>query len=205
MPFKNADPAVTTYIENAEEFAKPILVHIREVVHKNCPDVTESIKWGIPHFNYAGDYLCVMTAYSKHCSLAFMKGELMSDPRFAGDKGVVASKRFMGKLTSLADLPSDEELAGFIKEVMDLNERGVKLTKPAKTESKPIETPTYFLEALETNPAAKKVFESQSPSYRKNYIVWLESAKTDTTRQQRIAEALEWIAEGKGRFWKYEK
>lgn len=207
MSLKNADPEVTKYIENSEDFAKPILSHIRELVHKNCPDVIESIKWGIPHFTYEKDYLCVMTAYKNHCSLAFMKGELMSDPRFAGDKDVKASRRFMGKITSMSDLPSDEELAGFIKEVMDLNERGIKLDKPAKAapNSKSMETPEYFLEALSANPAAKQFFENQSPSFRKNYIVWLESAKTDATRQQRVDEALEWITEGKGRFWKYEK
>lgn len=207
MSLKNVDPAVTEYIENAEDFARPILSHIRELVHKNCPDVIESIKWGIPHFTYEKDYLCVMTAYKNHCSLSFIKGELMSDPRFADDKTVKASQRFMGKITSVSDLPSDEELAGFIKEVMDLNERGVKLDKAPKaaSNSEPMETPDYFREALSTNPAAEQVFESQSHSFRKNYIQWLESAKTDATRQRRMDEALGWIAEGKGRFWKYEK
>lgn len=204
---KNADPKVTQYIENAEEFAKPILNHLREQIHQNCPDVVESIKWGRPHFNYKNDYLCVLESSRNHCALTFIKSEFMSDPRFAGGKKVAAGKRFMSRITSMADLPSDEELAGFIKEAMDLNDRGVKLVTTAKAApgSKPVETPDYFLEALSTNPAAKKVFDSQSPSFRRNYIVWLESAKTDTTRQQRIAEALEWISEGKGRFWKYEK
>ncbi len=207
MPIKNADPKVTDYIENTEDFAKPILNHLRELIHKNCPDVTESIKWGIPHFDYKKDFLCVLASFKNHCSLTFIKAELMSDPRFAGGKKVKSDQRFMGRITNMSDLPSDEELAGFIKEAMDLNDRGVKLNRTAKAapSSKPIETPVYFLEALSANPAAKQVFESQSPSFRKNYIVWFESAKTDATRQQRIDEALGWIADGKGRFWKYEK
>lgn len=115
--------------------------------------------------------------------------------------------RFMSKITSMSELPSDDELAGFIKEAMDLNDKGVKLDKTAKAapNSNPVETPAYFLEALSTNSVGQEFFENQSASFRKNYIVWVESAKTDTTRQRRIDEALEWIAGGKGRFRKYEK
>jgi uncharacterized protein YdeI (YjbR/CyaY-like superfamily) len=206
MPVKSLDLKVTQYIENSEDFAKPILDHVRQLIHKNCPDVVESIKWAIPHFDYKGDFMCVLAAAKNHCSLTFIKSEFMSDPRFAGGKKVKPGQRFMSKITTLSDLPSDKELVGFIKEAMDLNDRGVKLDKTAMAapNSKPVETPAYFTEALLTNPAAKKVFETQSASFRKNYIVWLESAKTDATRQQRIDESLEWIAEGKGRFWKYE-
>lgn len=131
----------------------------------------------------------------------------MTDPRFAGGKKVKSGQRFMSRITSMNDVPSDQELAAFIKEAMVLNDKGIKLDKTAKAAagSNPVETPAYFLEALSTNPAAEKVFENQSPSFRKNYVVWIESAKTNATRQQRIDEALEWIADGKGRFWKYEK
>jgi len=207
MTLKNENPEVTKYIENSEDFAKPILNHIRLQVHKNCPDVIESIKWGIPHFDYKKDFMCVMASAKSHCSLTFIKSEFMSDPRFDGGKKVKAGQRFMSKIKSLSELPSDEELAGFIKEAMDLNDRGIKLDKTAKAApgSKPVETPDYLLEALSANPAAKEVFDSESPSFRKNYIVWLESAKTDATRQRRMEEALEWISEGKGRFWKYQK
>ena len=206
MLLEHADPKVTSYIENSEDFAKPILNHIRELIHKVCPEVVESIKWGAPHFDYKKDFMCVLESAKDHCSLTFIKSEFMTDPRFAGGKKVKAGKRFMSRITSMSDLPSDEELTAFIKEAMDLNDRGVKLEKTAKAApgSQPVETPDYFTEALAGNPAAKQVFETQSPSFRRNYIVWLESAKTDATRQQRIEQSLEWIAEGKGRFWKYQ-
>lgn len=207
MSLKNIDPQVTEYIKNSENFAQPILTHLREQIHKNCPEVVESIKWGAPHFDYKNDFMCVLTSAKNHCSLTFIKSEFMSDPRFAGGKKVKPGQRFMSRLTSMSDLPSDLELAAFIKEAVELNDNGVKLVKTAKAApgSQPVETPAYFLEALSKNPVARQVFESQSPSFRRNYIVWLESAKTDTTRQQRVSEALSWIAEGKGRFWKYEK
>ena len=207
MSLMNADPKVTQYIENSEDFARPILNHLRELIHRNCPDVVESIKWAIPHFDYKGDFMCVLASAKNHCSLTFIKSEFMTDPRFAGGKKVKPGQRFLSRITSMSELPSDEELAGFVKQAMDLNDRGVKLEKTAKAapSSEPLDTPAYFMEALSGNPVAKQVFENQSTSFRKNYIVWLESAKTDATRQRRIDESLEWIAEGKGRFWKYEK
>lgn len=204
---ENADAEVTKYIEDAEEFARPILDHIRNQVHKNCPDVVESIKWGIPHFDYKKDFLCVLASAKNHCSLTFIKSEFMSDPRFAGGKKVKPGQRFMSRITSMSEVPPDEELAGFIREAMDLNDRGIKLDKTARAAAgaKQVETPAYLVEALSVNPAAKDVFEGQSPSFRNNYIDWLEGAKTDATRQRRMDEALEWIAEGKGRFWKYQR
>ncbi|POH61161.1 YdeI/OmpD-associated family protein [Arthrobacter glacialis] len=207
MSLKNADAKVTQYIENSGDFARPILNHLRELIHKNCPEVVESVKWAIPHFDYKNDFMCVLASAKNHCSLTFIKSEFMSDPRFAGGKKVKPGQRFMSRITSMSELPSDEELAGFVKQAMDLNDKGVKLDKTAKAapSSEPLDTPAYFLEALSRNSVAKQVFENQSTSFRKNYIVWLESAKTDATRQRRVAEALEWIAEGKGRFWKYEK
>lgn len=207
MSLTNPDPIVTQYIDDSEAFAQPILNYLRAQIHAHCPDVVESIKWANPHFNYKDDFMCVLASAKNHCSLTFIKSEFMSDPRFAGGKKVKPGQRFMSRITSLAELPSDDELAGFIKEAMDLNDKGVKLDKTAKAapNSNPVETPAYFLEALSTNSVAQGFFENQSASFRKNYIVWLESAKTDTTRQRRIDEALEWIAGGKGRFWKYEK
>lgn len=207
MLLANTDAKVTEYIENSAEFARPILTHLREQIHEHCPDVVESIKWGIPHFDYKSDFMCVLAAAGKHCSLTFIKSEFMTDPRFAGGKKVKAGERFMSRITSLSDLPSDGELAGFVREAMDLNDRGVKLDKTAKAapNRSPVETPAFFLEALSRNAVAEQVFENQSTSFRKEYVVWLESAKTDATRQRRTDEAVEWIAEGKRRFWKYEK
>ncbi|MFJ6837954.1 YdeI family protein [Streptomyces sp. NPDC091209] len=207
MTLKNESAEVSKYIEDAEGFARLVLEHLREQIHKNCPGVVESIKWGNPHFDYKKDFMCVLAAAKNHCSLTFIKSEFMTDPRFAGGKKVKPGQRFMSRITSMSELPSDEELAGFIKEAMDLNDRGVKLDKTAKAAAgeNPVETPDYFFAALSANPAAREVFESQSPSFRKNYVLWLDTAKTDSTRQRRMEEALEWIAEGKGRFWKYQR
>ena len=132
----------------------------------------------------------------------------MSDTRLEANPHLKAAKRFMGKLTSLSDLPSDSELIAFIQEAMALNDKGVKLAprqdaNPAKATE--IAIPDVFAEQLSRHEQANEIFQSKSPSFRKEYVVWIAAAKTNQTRQKRIDESLEWIAEGKGRFWKYEK
>lgn len=201
------DPAIDTYIDKAEDFARPILEHWRRLVHEHCPGVEEAIKWGLPHFDYKGDHMCVMSAHKAHCAFAFIKGELMDDPRLKAAKDLKPVKRLLGKITQFSELIPDREFIAMIKEAVQLNEKGIKVQreKPAAEKPKVLETPAYFQDALDASPKAKEVFESKSNSFRKEYIIWISDAKTDQTRQKRIAEALEWIADGKGRFWKHQK
>jgi uncharacterized protein YdeI (YjbR/CyaY-like superfamily) len=203
----NYNSAVDTYIANAENFAKPILEHWRQLIHENCPDAEETIKWSLPHFDYKGDNMCVVASYKNHCSFTFLKAELMTDSRLKANKDLKPIQRFLGKISKIADLPPDKEFIVMLKEAMLLNEKGIRVKREKLESEKPkiLETPDYLLGALATNPTAKEVFESKSNSFRKEYIIWITDAKTDETQQKRISEALEWIAEGKGRFWKHQK
>ena len=199
------DKKVDTYIAKSAEFAKPILTHLRELVHKACPDVEEVIKWGFPNFDYKGVF-CSMAGFKQHCSFGFWKASLMKDPKRilqANDKGSMGN---FDRITSLKDLPSDKILLDFLKQAVELNELGVKRkVKVTPKGSKTIDTPDYFEKALKKNKIARGVFEEFAYSHRKEYIMWFEEAKTEETRNKRIAQAIEWISEGKGRNWKYEK
>lgn len=205
MPAATPTGKFDAYADTLPAFAKPIFAHLRTLVHATCPEVGEEIKWSYPHFVYKGENLCIFAAYAKHCSFSFAKDSLMSDARLSSNAALPAAKRFMGRLTSLADLPPDDDLAAWIAEAMSLNDRGIKLAPRPARDPKTVDVPPELAAALAANPAAKAVFDSKSPSFRKEYNVWIGDAKTDATRSKRIAEALAWIAEGKGRFWKYAK
>jgi uncharacterized protein YdeI (YjbR/CyaY-like superfamily) len=199
------NPKFDAYMANSADFAQPIMAHLRKLLHKTCPEVVEEMKWGIPHFDFKDEMMCIFAAYKNHCSFTFWKESLMSDPKLKANPDLPAAKRYMGKITSLSDLPADRQLVAFIKEAMVLNETGVKLT-PRKSETpKEIAIPDYFAQELSANAKAKEIWASKSNSFRKDYLVWIIDAKTDATRQKRMEESLAWIAEGKGRFWKYEK
>ncbi len=196
----NKDPRIDAYIAKAAEFARPILKHLRKVIHAGCPQVEETIKWGMPHFDYKGP-LCGMAAFKQHCSFGFWKSELIVG---ASEKGAEAMGQF-GRITSLADLPSEKVLAGHLRKAVELNEAGIrKPSTPRSKVKKDLVVPDYFKAALKKNKKAMQTFEGFSYSHRKEYVEWITEAKRDETRAQRVKQAIEWLAQGKSRNWKYE-
>lgn len=191
------DPRVDAYIAKSGDFAKPILTHFRDLVHQACPDVQETVKWGAPHFDYEG-VLCGMAAFKQHCNLILWKASLV-----IGEQGNQAGGP-LRDITRLSDLPSDKTLIGWLKQAAKLNEQGVKTPKTAKPK-KALVVPRELTNALAKNKKAAKTFESFPPSHKREYADWISEAKGADTRQRRIDTAVEWIAEGKSRNWKYEK
>jgi uncharacterized protein YdeI (YjbR/CyaY-like superfamily) len=199
------DNRIDDYIDKSAEFARPILQHLRKLVHQANSDVIETIKWGFASFDYKGP-LCSMASFKQHCVFGFWKAKLLHDP-----EGHLSERAHqfgeamgnLGRITSLSDLPPDTVLINFIKEASRLNEEGVKLPPPPKKDKVDLVIPDFFMEGLKKNSAALSVFEKFSASNKREYVDWLNEAKTDETRSRRLETALEWIAEGKIRNWKY--
>ncbi len=197
MPTK--DPFVDAYIDKAEDFAKPILRHIRKLVHDVCPEVIETKKWSFPHFDHKG-ILCSMASFKKHCAFGFWKQTLMENGSFP-EKTAMGS---FGRITSLKDLPDDKTMKALIREAMRLNDEGIKAKRPVSMEKKPLVVPDVLLEQLARNEKAAETFNGFPPSCKKEYVEWITEAKTEATRDKRLATTIEWLSEGKRRNWKYE-
>ncbi|GGM77628.1 hypothetical protein GCM10010967_06580 [Dyadobacter beijingensis] len=203
----HTDPRVDAYIVKSASFAIPILEYLRALVHGTCPEAKETIKWGFPNFEYKGSILCSMASFKQHCAFGFWLESRLSDPHqllaVNGDRVGMGS---LGKISSMEDLPAEAYLKGFILEAMRLIDSGVKMKKEDKPkEVKELTIPAYVTEALAGNTAAKQVFDDFSYSNKKEYVEWFEEAKTAATREKRVNQALEWMAEGKPRNWKYMK
>ncbi len=195
------DERVDAYIAKSADFAKPILEYIRELVHEVCPDVEETIKWGFPCFDYKGPF-CSMAAFKAHMSFGFWKHALVvpdyDKPEEANGMGS------FGKMTKKSDLPAKKVLVGYIKKAMELNEQGVKVPKAKpKRDASDIVVPEVLAKALAGNKKAKATFDAFAPSHKREYIEWINEAKTEPTREKRLATTLEWLVEGKSRNWKY--
>ena len=196
------DNHIDQYIAKSSEYAKPILMHLRDLVHKACPDVEETIKWGMPSFDYKGPYFG-MAAFKKHAVFGFWKASLMKDPVLMDNAKSERAMGHSGQLTSMKDLPSDKKMIGYLKEAKKLNDDGVKLPPRKKTVKKDIVVPDYMMKAIKENTKALAVFDAFSPSHKNEYIEWVTEAKTDATREKRTATMIEWLVEGKSRNWKY--
>ncbi len=199
---KNKD--VDHYIMESADFAQPILNHLRDLIHLACPEAGEKLKWGFPHFDYKGVYVS-MAAFKEHCAFSFWKAKLMADPHgLLGEKEEKAMGHF-GRIRSLKDLPSDDIFLEYLLEAKRLNDAGTKVVsrKPSPKEKSELSVPEAFVDALRRHGSALVIFEKFSYSQRKEYVNWIIEAKTEVTRDKRIATAIEWIAEGKVRNWKY--
>jgi hypothetical protein len=193
------DPRVDAYIEKAAPYARPILRHLRKLVHQGCPGVRETLKWGSPAFEFKG-LLCGMAAFQQHATFGFWKGSL-----------VVPEKRsamgHFGRLTQLSDLPPDREILRWVKKAAELNASGVKRPRPLKHPKRHLRLPPELAAAFKQrkHSSARAAYESFPPGQKREYVEWITEAKTEATRAKRLATTLEWLAEGKRRNWRYER
>jgi uncharacterized protein YdeI (YjbR/CyaY-like superfamily) len=191
------DPRVDAYIAKAQPFAQPILIHLRDLVHTHAAGVEEVIKWGVPHFMLAGQNLAGMAAFKGHATFGFWRDEDVTGA--ARKQGAMGS---MGRLTSLADLPGDNQLAAMIARAVTLCGEG-KPKRPPRAPKAPLDLPADLGAALRVNSAAQAHWDAFSPGKRRDYIEWVIEAKRDETRGKRIGTIVTQVAEGKDRNWKY--
>jgi uncharacterized protein YdeI (YjbR/CyaY-like superfamily) len=198
------DARVDAYIAKAAPFAQPVLEHLRELGHKACPEVEETIKWSMPFFVYREQIVANMAAFKAHCSFGIWGKEIVAAMRQDGlpVKGGMGS---LGKIASVKDLPRDAALLGYLRQATVLVKDGSKtFPKRAKAAKPEVEVPAELAAALKKNKTAAKVFAEFSRSCRREYVDWIADAKRAETKDKRVAQAVEWIAEGKQRNWKYQ-
>jgi uncharacterized protein YdeI (YjbR/CyaY-like superfamily) len=192
------DPRIDAYIAKAAPFAQPILSHFRALVHRALPEVEEGIKWSMPAFMLGGKNVAGMAAFKAHCAIMIQgEGRLGDNPGMGG----------YGKVTALSDLPPDGELEMALQAAARrVSERGsAAKPKVAKAPKAPIPMPEDFANTLAKKPEAAATLDGFAPSHRREYLEWITEAKQAATRERRIAQAVEWLAEGKKRNWKYER
>lgn len=194
------DPRIDAYIAKAAPFARPILARARKLVHQACPEVVETLKWGAPAFEHHG-LLCITAAFKKHVAFVLWKHKLLAK----GDPRTGALLERLGKLASLDELPPAGALAGCIKKAAKLNRDGIKSPRARRAARPPPAVPIELAAALSRNRRARATFEGFSPSQQREYTEWISGAKGEDTRLRRLEQALEWLAEGKTRHWKYQK
>lgn len=195
------DPRVDAYIAKSPAFAQPILNRLREAVHAGCPEVQETIKWSVPSFEYKGPF-CGMASFKKHAMFGFWKHQLMAGVLPKGEHRAFGK---FGRLESIDDVPSKAALVKIVRIARKLNDDRIKVPRAPKPAKPPVKTPADLMAALKASPRALAAFKAFSPSHKREYVEWITEAKAAETRARRVAQAGEWIAEGKSRNWKYQR
>ena len=192
------DARIDAYIDDAQDFARPILIHLRALVHQACPDVEEAVKWRMPFFTLGGKNLANMAAFKEHAAFGFWEGLGVDTPKADEAMG------HFGRIRSLDDLPDRDELVAMIRSVAEKMQ--TQRVAPKKSKPRPVKAPALpadFAIAIAANSDAQKTYDGFPPGYRRDYILWVTEAKREQTRNKRIATAIEWMAEGKDLNWKY--
>jgi len=195
-------PSVDAYLHKAPAFAQPIIEHLREVVHAACPEVEECIKWNCPFFVYRGP-VCAVAAFKAHCRIGFWKADVLR-------KGpAAAALASLERVTQVSEFPSRAALTALVQAAVKLNQDGVlaewqKAQQERRKNPVPVKPPPALAAALKKNARARKTWDAFTPSHRRDYVVWIAAAKTDETRDRRVQQTVEWLAEGKTRHWKYQ-
>lgn len=194
-------PAVDAYIASRASFAQPILSHARDIVHAAQPDIGEAVKWSHPAFLWKGKLVAGMATFKGHATFGFWHGDAVTGRTEVEDTAMGS----FGRLTSLADLPPDAELADMVRKACALIDAGVApkhMTERQKRAELPV--PSALAAALAANPKAQAAWTAFAPSHRREYSEWVGEAKRDATAAMRVAQTIEWLAEGKKRNWKYQ-
>jgi uncharacterized protein YdeI (YjbR/CyaY-like superfamily) len=195
------DARVDAYIADAQAFARPILKHLRKLIHQACPEIVETIKWGSPFFEYKG-ILCGFAAFKAHCSLFFWRDIDVSNQLEKTNTAGAGMGQF-GKLASLSDLPKDDVLLACLRSAVEQRNSPDSKPKRARQPAKELSVPPDLEKALAKDKKAASAFNNFAPSHRREYIEWITEAKRPETREQRLQTTIEWLAEGKKRNWKY--
>ena len=196
----SSDPRIDDYIGKQAPFAQPILWHLRAAVHRACPEADETLRWGMPSFGYKGQILCQMAAFKAHAVFGFWRSKEVT-----GEEESRTAMGQFGRLPSIDDLPDDASLDAMIGKAAALIDSGTKAPRPVKHPKPDLAMPEDFAAALDAHSAARASYDAFPPSARRDYLEWVVEAKRPETRATRIAQAVEWMAEGKRRNWKYEK
>lgn len=200
------NPKVDEYILNAAVFAQPILNELRAILETAEQELEETIKWGFPCFTYQNKIICSFSAYKNHCVFRFWQGSNLEDT--AGILAKVGETEMgeLSKIKKIEDLPDSEVLAKYIREAIELSQKGSAKKPMTKEKKLTVDLKSFDLpEIFSSFPIQAEKFDSFSPSHRKEYISWIFEAKTEETKVKRIKTMMEWLSEGKSRNWKYEK
>ncbi|MBJ6980898.1 YdeI/OmpD-associated family protein [Luteimonas sp. MC1572] len=194
------DPRIDAYIARQADFAQPILNELRARVHAACADVEEAIKWGAPAFLYRGKLIAGMAGFKQHAAFNLWLGKQVVEANAALGQGMGQ----YGRLTSPADLPAKRETTRHVHAAMALVEAG-GAARAVSAPKPPPSLPDDLAAAMATNAASQRTWDGFPPGKRREYAEWITEAKRDETRARRVAQSVEWLAEGKSRNWKYAK
>lgn len=160
-------------------------------------ELTEELKWGCPCYTIGKNNIFLIHGFKDYCALLFMQGALLKDPEkilIQQTENVQSARQI--RFTSADEIVNNQStIKAYIKEAIELDKAGLKVTLKKTTEFK---MPSEFQDALDQMPELKTAFEALTPGRQRGYLLYFSSAKQAKTRNERVEKHIPKILDGKG-------
>lgn len=186
------NPEVDAYIERSVKWPDE-MARLRLILLDR--GLTEEIKWGKPCYSHDGKNVVIVQEMNDFLSLMFFKGALLADPMgVLEEQGPNSRSARRITFTSVDDV---DRLAGtvaaYLAEAVEVAEAGLEV-EPAPQH----ELGEELRARIDSDPAFRAAFESLTPGRRREYDLYVSSAKQTSTRQARVEKCVPRILAGKG-------
>lgn len=171
----------------------PGLTHLRRICLS--AGLSETVKWGHPCYTHAGRNVALLGALRDSFRLGFFNaGLLRNDHGLLVRQGPNTAHPDTFRFTDPAEVTAQEpQIRATLAEAMGYAEAGMTAAKPPAPD-----LPLDLIAALDADPALAEAFHALTPGRRKSYVLALASAKTQATRDARIARFRPAILAGRG-------
>jgi len=181
------------WIEGISDFSRPICSFLREWIVRWEPDLTESVKWNALCFT-GRKLVCGISGCKKHVSIIFFRGTELLDPNGLFTGGEDNSSIRNVRIKSCEEIRR-EPLRRLLHAAVELD-LNPDIIPPSPRRRGPVEVPEILASALKGNKKAAAVFAGLAPTYQREYIYWINSAKRRETVQRRLSETMEALTRG---------
>lgn len=188
---------VDAYIKKHEQWSTQLSA-IRKVI--NTTELTETIKWGAPHYTYDGKIIVGLAGFKNHCAIWFHQGVFLKDKEkklINAQEGTTKGLR-QWRLEA-GDKIESRVLKSYVIEAIENQKAGKKIA-PVK---KKLSIPGELAAAFKKSAALKKKFDALTPGKQKEYAEHIASAKQEKTRLTRLEKVKPMIKAGVGLHDKY--
>ncbi len=190
----NVSKEIDAFINKLPDFSKLICTKLRNIIHKSDSSILEDWKWG-PNFNCNG-MVCGFGAFKSHVTLCFFQGASMKDTQKAFNYGSTNSHNRSIKFSDVKEI-NEKIIVSYLKEAIQINNSNMKPLSLKVDLKKQISVPDEIQKTLKQNKSANIIFDQLSYTCKKEYIVWLTSAKKEETKLRRYEKFIDMLLDGK--------
>lgn len=197
----NEEITVENFIETHENWRQELLT-LKNLVALH--DLKECIKWGSTVYTYNEKNVVGLSAFKHYVGLWFFQGGLLKDKAKklvnAQEGKTIAMRQW--RFYSLEEILTNEsQIIAYLEESM-ANVKAGKEIKPKV--GKPLIIPQELLSIFKKNPEIKEAFQSLNLNKKREFVEYIETAKQEKTKQQRLEKIIPMILSGIGLNDKYQ-